>query len=139
MASNSLSLNDIISLSLSTLPPSFLPPFPPSSPLIVPVSGLSPAGRATAASVNIRKLSQNNLIIPGRHLKLLDTVGQGDEHTILQIMFVVVVVVVVVVVIVAYLVAGEFGVVYRGHLTGWQERVTAELVAIKTLKSQHKN
>ena len=33
---------------------------------------------------------------------------------------------------------GEFGVVYRGHLTGWKERVTAELVAIKTLKSEHK-
>ena len=30
---------------------------------------------------------------------------------------------------------GEFGVVYRGNLTGWQGRITAEVVAIKTLKS----
>ena len=29
---------------------------------------------------------------------------------------------------------GEFGVVYRGLLSGWQGRATAELVAIKTLK-----
>ena len=33
---------------------------------------------------------------------------------------------------------GEFGVVYRGHLTGWEGRTTAELVAVKTLKSKHK-
>ena len=31
---------------------------------------------------------------------------------------------------------GEFGVVYRSHLTGWQGRTTAELVAVKTLKSK---
>ena len=26
--------------------------------------------------------------------------------------------------------------VYKGHLTGWHERTTAELVAVKTLKSK---
>ncbi len=31
---------------------------------------------------------------------------------------------------------GEFGVVYRAHLTGWQDRMTAKLVAVKTLKSK---
>ncbi len=35
-------------------------------------------------------------------------------------------------------ITGEFGVVYRGYLTGWQDRTTAELVAIKTLKSEKK-
>lgn len=29
---------------------------------------------------------------------------------------------------------GEFGLVYRGCLTGWQGRATAEVVAVKTLK-----
>ncbi len=32
--------------------------------------------------------------------------------------------------------AGEFGVVYRGHLTQWKGRTKAELVAVKTLKSK---
>lgn len=31
---------------------------------------------------------------------------------------------------------GEFGVVYRGRLSGWKGRVTAELVAVKTLKGE---
>ena len=32
---------------------------------------------------------------------------------------------------------GEFGLVYRSYLTGWQGRTTAEIVAVKTLKSTH--
>ena len=34
--------------------------------------------------------------------------------------------------------AGEFGVVYQSHLTSWQGRNEAELVAVKTLKGRHR-
>ena len=30
--------------------------------------------------------------------------------------------------------SGEFGVVYRGQLTGWDNNNSTELVAVKTLK-----
>ena len=86
---------------------------------------LPPVGRARVNSSYIRNMSNLKLLIPGRHLKLLDTIGQGKTYWALWLFDDSVV-----------CVLGEFGVVYRGHLTGWEERTTAELVAIKTLKSK---
>ena len=34
------------------------------------------------------------------------------------------------------MIIGEFGLVYKSYLTGWQGRTTAEIVAVKTLKSK---
>ena len=34
----------------------------------------------------------------------------------------------------SFVCAGEFGVVYRGHLTGWRGGTDQGLVAVKTLK-----
>jgi c-mer proto-oncogene tyrosine kinase/anaplastic lymphoma kinase/receptor tyrosine kinase len=53
----------------------------------------------------IRQMADEKLLIPGRSLNLLDTIGQG-----------------------------EFGVVYRGNLTGWRAQREHSLVAVKTLK-----
>jgi len=50
-------------------------------------------------------MSEAKLLIPSAHIHLLDSVGQG-----------------------------EFGVVYRAHLTGWEGNPTAQVVAVKTLK-----
>jgi serine/threonine protein kinase len=50
-------------------------------------------------------MADEKLLIPGRSLNLLDTIGQG-----------------------------EFGVVYRGNLTGWRAQREHSLVAVKTLK-----
>ena len=35
-------------------------------------------------------------------------------------------------------ITGEFGLVYQSYLTSWQGRTTAEVVAVKTLKSKKK-
>ena len=80
--------------------------------------------RIRANSADIREMSELKLLIPSRHLKLLDTIGQGnvDYYVTAELS--------------ARSLSGEFGVVYRGHLTGWERRTTAELVAVKTLKSK---
>ncbi|CAI8027539.1 Tyrosine-protein kinase transforming protein SEA [Geodia barretti] len=60
---------------------------------------------ARVPSAYIRQMADEKLLIPGRSLTLMDTIGQG-----------------------------EFGVVYRGNLGGWRAEREHSLVAIKTLK-----
>ena len=84
--------------------------------------------RARVPSGFIRNMEEYNMLIPGRHLQLLDAVGQG-RGKLSNCPF-------IVVVLLFLLLLGEFGVVYRGQLTAWQGRTTAELVAVKTLKSE---
>jgi hypothetical protein len=60
---------------------------------------------ARVPSAYIRQMADEKLLIPGRSLTLMDTIGQG-----------------------------EFGVVYRGNLGGWRAEREHSVVAIKTLK-----
>jgi hypothetical protein len=60
---------------------------------------------ARVPSAYIRQMADEKLLIPGRSLTLMDTIGQG-----------------------------EFGVVYRGNLAGWRAEREHSLVAVKTLK-----
>ncbi len=87
---------------------------------------LDPVRIVRASSGFIRDMSNSRLLIPGRHIQLLETVGQGGYNLQYFCMY-------LHSLIIPH--AGEFGVVYRGKLTYWKGRTKAELVAVKTLKS----
>ncbi len=80
-----------------------------------------------ASSGFIRDMANSHLLIPGRHIQLLETVGQGGYSIQYLRMYLHSIIIPC---------AGEFGVVYRGKLTYWKGRTKAELVAVKTLKSR---
>ena len=99
--------------------------------------------RPRLPSFFIRQISESKLLIKSEQIRLLDSVGQG-KHTSLAIdqsplhcgmpNYVKTV----------YLrnnycffLSGEFGVVYRGQLKGWDNSNSTELVAIKTLKGNN--
>ena len=109
--------------------------------------------RIRVMSADVRQISERKLLIPSRHIKLLDTVGQGKcslpfflspsptslhnsplplflffPSSVLPLTFPHLSPLVV-------FSPGEFGVVYRGHLTGWKGKT--EIVAVKTLRSKH--
>lgn len=90
--------------------------------------------RGRVSSSYIRQMSEEKLLIPGRNLVLMDTIGQGMKkiyghtHTPIQhpaknLPYII----------------GEFGVVYRGKLSGWRAQMEQNLVAVKTLKGDKWN
>ena len=87
------------------------------------------------------EIPNNNFLIYSENLNLQETIGQGKEPNItLQklkiyiLYFCVIVVVVVVLLFCCFLYAGQFGIVYKGHLYKDVARRVRVPVAVKTIK-----
>ena len=52
-----------------------------SSHVVLSESGSGPGGQLEVSSGFIRNMSESDMLIPGRHIRLKETVGQGNHCT----------------------------------------------------------